>query len=445
MAEKTAAKSHRSVRLIRWFAFLPLSLFASQPSSLIIDYPAPGSVFPAEFPPPTFLYRDPTPGVTRWIVTISFATGSPSLRITAPGEPWRPGEIDARAAAPTNQLPSLPQNRKGTRTWKPDAAAWSLMKTRSRHRPFTVAIAGYREANSAEPVSRGTVSIQFSQDPVGAPIFYRDVSLMPSETEKGIIKPLASDALPLIAWRIRDVAKTRSRVVMAGLHTCANCHSVSRDGKTLGLDIDGPQNEKGLYALVSVRPQTVIRNEDMITWSTFRGKLGGKLRVGFMSQVSPDGRYVITMINDPGPEQSEYERRKSNSFPKVSPDGRWIVFVQARNGLLMRPDSQLYIVPLAGGMARRMRCNPPLMNSWHSFSPNGRWMVFSSKSLSPYTQMFLTHLDEQGNDTPPLLFENATACSTFWRKCTLKPVGGATPCVQPSQRSQPPNGRTISA
>ena len=45
----------------------------------------------------------------------------------------------------------------------------------------------------------------------------------------------------------------------------------------------------------------------------------------------------------------------SNSFPKVSPDGRWIVFVQCRNGLLMRPDSQLYIVPAAGGKARRMR------------------------------------------------------------------------------------------
>ena len=38
----------------------------------------------------------------------------------------------------------------------------------------------------------------------------------------------------------------------------------------------------------------------------------------------------------------------SNSFPKISPDGRWIVFVQARNGLLMRPDSQLYIVPASG-------------------------------------------------------------------------------------------------
>ena len=101
----------------------------------------------------------------------------------------------------------------------------------------------------------------------------------------------------------------------------------------------------------------------------------------------------------------------SNSFPKVSPDGRWIVFVQCRNGQLMRPDSQLYIVPAGGGEARRMRCNTPLMNSWHSFSPNGRWLVFSSKSRSPYTQMFLTHLDEDGNDSPPILIENSTAAN----------------------------------
>jgi len=81
----------------------------------------------------------------------------------------------------------------------------------------------------------------------------------------------------------------------------------------------------------------------------------------------------------------------SNNFPKVSPDGRWIVFVKNRNGQLMRPDSELYMVPFDGGEARRMNCNTSRMNSWHSFSPNGRWLVFSSKSRSPYTQMFLTH------------------------------------------------------
>src|ERR1022692_2772741 len=113
----------------------------------------------------------------------------------------------------------------------------------------------------------------------------------------------------------------------------------------------------------------------------------------------------------PTPIAGASNNRMSNSFPKVSPDGRWIVFVQAHNGQLMRPDSQLYIVPSQGGQARRMRCNTALMNSWHSFSPNGRWLVFSSKSRSPYTQMFLTHLDGDGNDSPAILIENSTAAN----------------------------------
>ena len=101
----------------------------------------------------------------------------------------------------------------------------------------------------------------------------------------------------------------------------------------------------------------------------------------------------------------------SNSFPKVSPDGRWIVFVQARNGMVMRPDGKLYIVPFEGGEARLMKCNTPLMNSWHTFSPNGRWLAFSSKSRSPFTQLYLTHIDANGNDTPPILVDNTTAAN----------------------------------
>jgi tetratricopeptide (TPR) repeat protein len=77
----------------------------------------------------------------------------------------------------------------------------------------------------------------------------------------------------------------------------------------------------------------------------------------------------------------------------------------------MRPDSQLYIVPFGGGTARRLRANTPLMNSWHSFSPNGRWLVFSSKARSPYTQMYLTHLDDDGNDSPAILIDDATAAN----------------------------------
>jgi tetratricopeptide (TPR) repeat protein len=75
----------------------------------------------------------------------------------------------------------------------------------------------------------------------------------------------------------------------------------------------------------------------------------------------------------------------------------------------MRPDSKLYIVPFEGGVARPLQSNLAVMNSWHTFSPNGRWLAFSSKTPSLYTHLYLTHIDDQGNASPPVVVENATA------------------------------------
>ena len=111
----------------------------------------------------------------------------------------------------------------------------------------------------------------------------------------------------------------------------------------------------------------------------------------------------------PVPLEGASNNGMSNYFPKYSPDGQWIVFCKADNYMLLRPDSDLYIIPAAGGEARRMRSNTPRMNSWHSWSSNGRWLVFSSKANGPYTQLFLTHVDEDGNDTPPVLLERFTS------------------------------------
>ena len=99
----------------------------------------------------------------------------------------------------------------------------------------------------------------------------------------------------------------------------------------------------------------------------------------------------------------------SNFFAKFSPDGKWIVFCKAKSYMLLQPDSELYIMPAEGGQARRMRCNLGRMNSWHSFSPNGKWLVFSSKARSDYTQLWLTHIDEAGESTVPVLLEQFTA------------------------------------
>ncbi|HWE86090.1 MAG TPA: tetratricopeptide repeat protein [Terracidiphilus sp.] len=491
------------------------------PAAVTVDYPLNQSVFPPDMEPPTFLWRDPSDRAATWKIDVTFASGGPALHIASDGPLMKTGEIDPRCVGPTNKLPELTPEQAAAHTWKPDAATWAAVRKYAVESAATISISGYAAGDQAQPLSRGQMQLTISRDPVGAPIFYRDVPLMPSATESGIIKPLAESAVPLINWRMRDVGQPQSHIVMNDLHSCANCHSFSRDGKTLGLDMDGPQNDKGLYALVPVAKEMTIRTQDMVSWASFRKELDPLLRVGFMSQVSPDGRYVVTTVkpphtrssqfyyvsnfadyrflqvfyptrgilaiydrqtktlkplpgaddpsfvqasavwspdgkyivflraeakdpyrddhvmakfpNDPNEVQIQYDLYRiafnggqggtpepiegasrngmSNSFAKVSPDGKWIVFVEAKNGLLMRPDSKLYIIPAQGGTARLMNANTSLMNSWHSWSPNGRWLVFSSKSRSPYTQMFLTHVDEKGNDTPAILIENSTAAN----------------------------------
>ena len=498
-----------------------------EPALITVDYPAESSIFPPDILAPTFLWRDPSPDATSWVIDIAFQDRAGGIRVKSEGERMHIGEIDPEAVASSNELPKLTPEQAAERTWTPDEATWAAIRRRSVDAPATIRITGFREG-SKHAVSSGQVRIQTSRDPVAAPIFYRDVPLMPNQSDKGVIKPLPPEAVGLIKWRLRWVNEPRGRVVMEKPATCANCHSFSLDGKTLGLDVDGPQNDRGLYAVVNLSRQTFIRNQDVIQWPTVRDPKVERLRAAFMSQVSPDGRYVLTTIDDPEASRREsgrtledkyynanfmdyrflqvfyptrgilawYDRKTghlqplpgaddprqvqtdgvwspdgkyvvfaraearspyppgatlalyandpnetqiqydlyrmpfnegkggrperiagasangmSNNFPKVSPDGRWIVFVQCRNGQLMRPDSKLYIVPFEGGEARLMKCNTRLMNSWHTFSPNGRWMAFSSKSRSPYTQIYLTHLDSNGADSPPILIDNSTAAN----------------------------------
>jgi tetratricopeptide (TPR) repeat protein len=100
---------------------------------------------------------------------------------------------------------------------------------------------------------------------------------------------------------------------------------------------------------------------------------------------------------------------RSNYFPKYSPDGKWIVFCQASNYMLLQPDSELYIIPAAGGEARRLGCNLSRMNSWHSWSPDGRWLVFSSKAHSDYTQLYLSRINDAGQASPPVWLAHMVA------------------------------------
>jgi Flp pilus assembly protein TadD len=479
--------------------------------ALEISYPVDGSVFPPEFIPPTVLWEDSS-GADHWLIDIELdpekhlfiLTGSPHLP---------PPEIDS-AAIPDNGRMDIPDPNR-YRNWTPDSSAWETIKKFSRMKTVSMELYGFRRDQPDDILSTGRVTLMTSGDSVGAPIFYRDVPLMPIKNQSGKIMPLDKATIKLISLRLRDVSRPRSRLVLKGMYTCSNCHSFSNDGTVMGMDIDGPQSDKGSYGIVPLEKRTLFTKENMISWNyDFKDKPRGKKTIGFLSSVSPDGKYVVTTVNEdvyvvnyldvryiqvffptrgvlayysretgeiktiPGADDSNFvhcdplwspdgkeivfaraparatqvkgqkkpvrandvgetliqyslyripfnggkggtavpiagasHNGVSNNFAKVTPDGNFIVFVKCRNGQLMRPDSRLWIVPYEGGTSREMRCNTREMNSWHSFSPSGRWMVFSSKANTHYTQLFLTHIDKDGIDSPPILLPNSTAAN----------------------------------
>ncbi len=209
---------------------------------IVLDEPLNGAIFPPDFAVPTFVWRDGSEAASRWTVDVTFESGAGAIHADAAGTPMKVGEIDQRCISNTNKLPELTAEQAASRTFKLDAASWARLKHDAGTGAVRIAVRGYA---GGQVVSEGSATIHVATEPVDAPIFFRDVPLMPSETEKGFIKPLASSAIPLINWSMRNVADEKSHVVMTDLHTCANCHSFAANGKTLGLDMDGPQNDKG--------------------------------------------------------------------------------------------------------------------------------------------------------------------------------------------------------
>ena len=95
----------------------------------------------------------------------------------------------------------------------------------------------------------------------------------------------------------------------------------------------------------------------------------------------------------------------SATLPRVSPDGRWLVFTMGEYGVfhIWHHDADLWAMDLQTGEAQPLKAlNSPDTESYHTWSSSGRWLVFSSRRYDgTYTRPFFAHVDAQGRWTKP--------------------------------------------
>lgn len=97
----------------------------------------------------------------------------------------------------------------------------------------------------------------------------------------------------------------------------------------------------------------------------------------------------------------------SVSFPRISPDGRFLVYTLSGYGnfSIWHKDADLCCIDLHSGETTDISAlNSDDVESYHSWSGNGRWMVFSSRRDDGlYTKPYVGYVDADGRAHKPFL------------------------------------------
>ncbi len=129
------------------------------------------------------------------------------------------------------------------------------------------------------------------------------------------------------------------------------------------------------------------------------------LRVSFDPESGSIGTRVDTLYN-------AREAGRSVKFPRVSPDGRRLLYTVSDYGnfSIWHKDADLHMLDLSTGEIDSLPgVNSPDVESYHSWSGNSRWFVFSSRRGDGlFTRPYLVYVDERGRCGKPFLLPQAS-------------------------------------
>lgn len=103
---------------------------------------------------------------------------------------------------------------------------------------------------------------------------------------------------------------------------------------------------------------------------------------------------------------------KSATLPRVSPNGRYMLFALGEYGCfhVWHSDADIYMLDLATGNARALeKSNSSDAESYPTWSSNGKWIMFSSRrDDGNYTRVYIAHVEPDGSTTKAFLLPQST-------------------------------------
>jgi Tol biopolymer transport system component len=100
------------------------------------------------------------------------------------------------------------------------------------------------------------------------------------------------------------------------------------------------------------------------------------------------------------------ELSKSVSFPRISPNGKYLVFTLHDYGTfpIWHAEADLYSLDLETREIRKLDLNSDETESYHSWSSNGKWLVFSSKRYDGRTtRPYISFIGPDGKSARPFM------------------------------------------
>ncbi|MDP1854390.1 MAG: hypothetical protein Q8L26_09375 [Candidatus Omnitrophota bacterium] len=94
------------------------------------------------------------------------------------------------------------------------------------------------------------------------------------------------------------------------------------------------------------------------------------------------------------------------TFPKVSPEGKFLLFCMTDRSSfsILRSKTDLYLMDLRNAKYRRLEINSDRTDSYHSWGSNSRWFVFTSKrDDGVFGKAYFSYVDENGKVYKPFV------------------------------------------